>query len=106
MIGKVRLRQKNVCFDVCAHNHDDHSKNFAFLYDEKAELWELAPAYDLTYNSGMRGEHATTVGGKGRDITLDDLVELGLRSGLSKANCRAVALEIQERTHSLINWAH
>ena len=42
-----------MCFNVFAHNRDDHSKNFSFLYDENKKEWHLSPAYDLTYSSSV-----------------------------------------------------
>ncbi len=33
-----------MCFNVFAHNRDDHSKNFSFLYDENKKEWHLSPA--------------------------------------------------------------
>lgn len=36
-----------MCFNVFAHNRDDHSKNFTYLYNEQEERWMLSPAYDL-----------------------------------------------------------
>jgi serine/threonine-protein kinase HipA len=91
-----------MCFNVFAHNRDDHAKNFAFVYDDSIASWQLSPAYDLTYNVGMGGEHATTVNGKGRDITTDDLIGLGAKFGLAKTACRTIAEVIQEVAHSLI----
>ncbi len=35
-----------MCFNVYAHNRDDHSKNFSFLYDEEEMRWIVSPAYD------------------------------------------------------------
>lgn len=40
---------RRMCFNVFAHNRDDHSKNFTYLYDEEKDQWRLSPAYDLTY---------------------------------------------------------
>lgn len=54
-----------MCFNVYAHNRDDHSKNFTYLYDEDECSWKLSPAYDLTYSNSIGGEHATTVNGNG-----------------------------------------
>lgn len=56
-----------MCFNVYAHNRDDHSKNFTFLYDDDKGVWKLSPAYDLTYSNSLGGEHATSVNGNGRD---------------------------------------
>lgn len=55
-----------MCFNVFAHNRDDHSKNFTYLYNEQEERWMLSPAYDLTYSYSLGGEHATTVHGNGK----------------------------------------
>ncbi|MDR0875631.1 MAG: type II toxin-antitoxin system HipA family toxin [Clostridiales Family XIII bacterium] len=90
-----------MCFNVFSHNRDDHSKNFSFLYDRVAESWRLSPAYDLTYNTGLGGEHATTVGGKGKDIRLEDLVTIGVNAGLSKNICQDIATEIRHRSNQL-----
>jgi serine/threonine-protein kinase HipA len=79
-----------MCFNVCAHNHDDHSRNFSFLYDEASAAYRLSPAYDLTYSSGMGGELATTVGGKGKDIQEGDLLAAGRDFGLKDKDCRHI----------------
>ena len=54
-----------MCFNVFAHNRDDHSKNFTYLYNETEDVWRLSPAYDLTYSTTYYGEHTTTVDGNG-----------------------------------------
>jgi serine/threonine-protein kinase HipA len=40
---------RRMVFNVVARNHDDHSKNFAFMLDEQNQ-WRLSPAYDLVYS--------------------------------------------------------
>ena len=67
---------RRACFNVFLGNQDDHGKNFAFLYDEEECRWCLSPAFDLTESHTYYGEHSTTVCGKGRDITEDDLRRL------------------------------
>lgn len=53
-------------FNVLAHNKDDHSKNFAYLLDPASRgAWRLAPAYDLTFNTGMANSHTTAINGSG-----------------------------------------
>ena len=42
---------RRMCFNVYAHNRDDHAKNFSFLYEEEKKCWRLSPAYDLTYST-------------------------------------------------------
>lgn len=39
---------RRACFNVFAHNRDDHAKNFTFLYDPETDRWHLSPAYDMT----------------------------------------------------------
>lgn len=85
-----------MCFNVFAHNQDDHSKNFSFLYDNLERRWKLSPAYDLTYSSTSWNEQSTTVNGKGKDISIQDLVQLGTQNGLAKNELLLRAQEIQE----------
>lgn len=66
---------RRACFNVLAHNRDDHTRNFAFLMSERGE-WRASPAYDLTYSDGPGGEHAMLVGREGANPTVDDLLEL------------------------------
>jgi len=91
-----------MCFNVFAHNRDDHAKNFAFIYHPEQAVWRLSPAFDLTYSRGMGGEHATTVNGKGRDITLNDLVGLATRMGLPQGRSKEIAGMIQEKAAPLL----
>ncbi len=60
-----------MCFNVFAHNQDDHAKNFSYLYENGR--WRLSPAYDLTFSRSYYGEHATAVNGNGKDPGPDDL---------------------------------
>lgn len=63
----VREMFRRMCFNVFAHNRDDHSKNFTYLYDEMKKGWRLSPAYDLTFSNTYYGEHTTMVDGNGRN---------------------------------------
>ncbi len=85
-----------MCFNVFIGNRDDHSKNFSYLYDERKSKWSLSPAYDLTCNPGLYGERATTVNGKGREITLQDIIGVGDKAGLSVSCARSVAIDIHD----------
>ena len=88
-----------MCFNVFAHNLDDHSNNFSWLCEEGR--WRLAPAYDLTYSEGMGGEHATAVLGNGRP-GMDDVLELAKRVGLPARAAAAQARDIQAACHDLL----
>lgn len=90
-----------MCFNVFAHNLDDHLKNFTYIYDEKERKYRLAPAYDMTYSNTFYGEHMTSVNRKGTNITLDDLILVGMSSGLDKAYCIDKAKMIKEVTKDL-----
>lgn len=85
-----------MCFNVFAHNRDDHSKNFSYLYDEQEQRWRLSPAYDLTYSNSIGGEHATTVNGNGRNPGMPDLLGVASQVGIRENQARKIALQIQE----------
>lgn len=70
-------------FNVMAHNRDDHARQFTFLMDRDG-TWRLAPAYDLTFAEGPGGEHSTSILGRGRDFTRDDLRALGGQADLAE----------------------
>lgn len=89
-----------MCFNVMTHNRDDHTKNFSFLYTND-NGWRLAPAYDLTYSETYWGEHTTSVNGKGKAITDDDLIKVGTEAELSERFCKEALNEINEKTKSL-----
>ena len=76
-----------MCFNVYAHNLDDHLKNFSYLYDENTNSYRLSPAYDMVFSNTYYMEHTTSINGKGKDISDEDLIKVGLESGLSKTFC-------------------
>jgi len=87
---------RRMCFNVFAHNRDDHSKNFSYIYREEEARWELAPAYDLTYSSSFNGEHATTVHGEGSSPGIKDILEVAKAIGLDQREARTIAEGIRE----------
>lgn len=87
---------RRMCFNVFAHNRDDHSKNFSYLYDESEKRWKLTPAYDLTYSNSVGGEHATCVNGNGKNPGIEDLLEVGKATGIQKKKLTNMAEEIRE----------
>lgn len=74
---------RRMVFNVMAVNHDDHTKNFAFLRRESGD-WELAPAYDVTHafhpQSRWTSRHLMAVNGKFDGIGLADLHAVGERN--------------------------
>ena len=87
---------RRMCFNVYAHNRDDHSKNFSYLYDSSTDSWRLSPAYDLTFSSTYYGEHTTTIDGNGRNPGKEELIRVGTMAGLSKSVCSDIAEEIKK----------
>ena len=86
---------RRMCFNVFAHNRDDHSKNFTYLYDEINDQWRLSPAYDLTYSNTYYGEHTTTIDGNGRNPGRKELLAVGIAAGMRKSNCERIIDTIQ-----------
>lgn len=92
-----------MCFNVFAHNKDDHSKNFTYIYDEKKDVWRLSPAYDLTYSSTYYGEHTSTINGNGRNPSDDDLIQVGMKAGLKKNFCLEIIDSIRSNVDSQLS---
>ena len=69
---------KRMIFNIVARNHDDHSKNFAFIL--KNDKWSLAPAYDLAYSykpgSKWVNSHWMSLNGKRDNFTRSDFYSL------------------------------
>lgn len=97
---QVEQMYRVMCFNVLTHNLDDHAKNFSFLW--KDNTWQLAPAYDLTYSSTYYGEHTTTVNGKGKDISDDDLYTVGINAGMTKKKCKEILNEIRQMVEDIL----
>ena len=93
---EVEKMYRLMCFNVFAHNRDDHSKNFSFIYDEKKSAWKFAPAYDLTYSSSLGGEHATCVNGNGRNPAMEDVLAVAEKIGLAKTKANEIAQQVQQ----------
>ena len=92
---------RRMCFNVFAHNRDDHAKNFSWIYDEQMDCWHPSPAYDLTWSTTYFGEHSTTVDGNGRNPGMKELLAVGKAAGMNAKNCKMIAEEIREKTRML-----
>lgn len=93
---QVEEMYRRMCFNVFAHNRDDHSKNFSFQYNEEEKQWTLTPAYDLTYSNSLGGEHATCVNGNGRNPGIEEVLAVGEKAGISKKRAESLAKDIKE----------
>jgi len=83
-IVEVEKAYALACFNVLAHNRDDHPKNFSFLLND-SNSWVFAPAYDLTFSDGPAGEQCTMVMGEGRNPGTEHLKTLGKEHDLKNA---------------------
>ena len=93
---------RRMCFNVFAHNRDDHSKNFTFLYDDINDSWRLSPAYDLTFSNTYYGEHTTMVDGNGRNPGMKELVNVGVQAGMNRDICLGVAEKIKKLVFAML----
>ena len=84
-----------MCFNVFAHNRDDHSKNFSFIYSDDEKKWLLSPAYDLTYSYSIGGEHATTVAGNGKNPGMKDILEVAKNFSMNLKRAEDIAQQVQ-----------
>ncbi len=96
---------KRMVFNIVARNHDDHSKNFAFMLDDRKQ-WRLTPAYDLAYSykPGSHGvnSHWMTLNGKRDNFTREDFYSLEKVSPLF--NKRKIDRIIEETTEHVSRW--
>ena len=88
-----------MCFNVFAHNRDDHSNNFSFLCEEG--IWRLAPAYDLTYSDSVGGEHATMVNGEGKNPGRKEILEVAKKAGIRENDAREIAEKVEDTVRTM-----
>jgi serine/threonine-protein kinase HipA len=88
---------RRMVFNVMGVNHDDHTKNFAFMRSEDSE-WTLTPAYDVTHaynpSSQWTSRHLMAVNGKFEGIGLEDLYVVGERNDVP--GYRRIVREVRE----------
>ena len=94
--SEVEKMFRLMCFNIFAHNRDDHSKNFSYLYREDEDRWILSPAYDLTYSYSIGGEHATTVHGNGKDPGMEEILAVAETAGIDQRKAKNIAEQVRE----------
>ena len=97
---------RRMCFNVFAHNRDDHSKNFTYLYHEAENRWRLSPAYDLTYSNTYYGEHTTTVDGNGRNPGEKEILAVGVAAGMERTECKRIMNQIKDCVNRMLGRYH
>jgi len=97
---------RRMVFNVLAVNHDDHTKNHAFLMSDAGE-WSLAPAYDVSYSNNpahpyMR-QHCMGVDGEFLAITPERMLALADRFAIPYA--KRVLGEVRDVVDSWAEFA-
>ncbi|MBE2294705.1 MAG: type II toxin-antitoxin system HipA family toxin [Phycisphaerales bacterium] len=95
-VREVARAFRLMVFNVLAHNKDDHTRNFSFIHQENG--WRLAPAYDLTFSTGMRNEHATDIAGSGNP-NLRQIKQIAHQTGIK--NWREI---IEQTRAATVQW--
>jgi serine/threonine-protein kinase HipA len=85
---------RRMVFNVIAHNRDDHVKNFSYLMRRDGE-WRLAPAYDLVFSHGPRGEHTMSVAGEARHPSEQDMLKVGASGDVGQARAREIVEQVR-----------
>ena len=81
---------RRMVFNVLIDNQDDHAKNFSFVYDDVNKTYRLSPAYDITQGKTFFGEHTTSVNGKGKNITEQDMLDVASKNKISISEAKAI----------------
>ena len=81
----VNEQLKRMIFNIVGRNQDDHAKNFAFMMDKNG-IWNLSPAYDITYSNGTgyTKNHQLSLNGKTNDFTLNDILQLAKKHSIKE----------------------
>jgi serine/threonine-protein kinase HipA len=81
---------RRMVFNVLIGNQDDHAKNFSFIYDDISKTYRLSPAYDITPGRTYYGEHTTSINGKGKNITDDDMLNVAISNKIELTAARQI----------------
>jgi serine/threonine-protein kinase HipA len=86
---EIEQMYRRMVFNVIARNHDDHTKNHAFIMDQSGQ-WKLAPAYDLCYAYSPSGQwtnqHQMSLNNKRDNFTNEDLLSVAKKMGIKNGH--------------------
>ncbi len=105
-LGREDMEQmfRRMVFNVVARNQDDHVKNISFKMD-RAGVWALAPAYDLTWAYNAAGpwtaRHQMSVNGKRDSFTVADFAAVARVASLPRTLAKAV---LEQTTEVVAGW--
>jgi len=103
-VRECEVQFRNAVFNVLSHNRDDHSKNFSFLMNANG-VWSVSPAYDLTFSSGLAGEHSTLIMGEGKNPTKNHLLKLASLGNIRQEKALEIIEQVLEVTHKWRDFA-
>jgi len=86
---------RRMVFNVLSHNRDDHVKNFSYLMDRKG-AWVLAPAYDLVFSEGPRGQHTMAVAGEAQRPTERDMLRVAEDCDVDSPRAREIIQQVRD----------
>jgi len=89
---------RELVFTYCRREQENGRKMLVLTCHEG---WRFSPAYDLTYSDTYWGEQTTSVAGKGKNISDNDLVKTGMNAGIPKMFCEDCLEEIEIKTKAL-----
>lgn len=88
---------RRALFNVISRNQDDHTKNIAFLMNQKGE-WSLSPAFDVAFSYNPNGfwtsKHQMQINGKRDNFDLEDFIKLGKKADLSEIKVKNIIKDI------------
>jgi serine/threonine-protein kinase HipA len=79
---EVEKAYARAVFNVLFHNRDDHPKNIAWRLG-RDRRWRLAPAFDLSFSEGPRGQHHMDVCGEAAAVERRHLLRLAAEGGVA-----------------------
>jgi len=98
---------RRMVFNVIARNHDDHTKNTAFLLTENSRQWRLAPAFDIAYSykedSPWVNAHQMSLNAKRDKFSKEDLLAVGSLIGNFKKQAQQI---IDEVNAVVVDWQY
>lgn len=87
---------RRMVFNVLINNQDDHTKNFSFIYDDVKKMYRLSPAYDITPGRTYYGEHTTSINGKGKNITDEDMLKVAINNKIDLEVAKSIIKRCKE----------
>jgi serine/threonine-protein kinase HipA len=96
---------RRMVFNHIATNHDDHSKNFAFILE--GDQWRLAPAYDVAFSykpgNPWVEQHWMSLNGKRIGHTREDFYALA-RTHLPRVEKKEIVAIVDHVLHAVSKW--